>query len=40
MYFIVLQILLIYNLLVWVRNTLKSNTVNPASGFFLFFSSM
>lgn len=40
MYFIVLQILLIYKLLVWVRSTLKSNTANLASGFFLFFSSM
>lgn len=37
MYFMVLQILLIYNLIVWVCSILKSNTANTASGFFSCF---
>lgn len=37
MYFIVLQIPLIYNLIVWVCSILKSNTANPARGFFSCF---
>lgn len=37
MCFIVLQIILIYNLIVWVWNTLKSNIANPASVFSFFF---